>query len=197
MATKTKDPYIAFLEGELKKKSAKPTKRKKVKRKTTAKRKTVKRKTTAKKTYTRRKPTKIAPTKKQDSIQSFFDAIDDKGDRLQKNISKIAILGESKIKNLNPKKRIIAFKNERERGKLLELKTKLATQIAETKRKNEEKKELALQKKELDSLRKEAKLLKAEDTRQRAISGLAEYRKKKKAPSKISRLKKFSFRFKR
>ena len=116
MATKTKDPYIAFLEGELKKKSAKPTKRKKVKRKTTAKRKTVKRKTTAKKTYTRRKPTKIAPTKKQDSIQSFFDAIDDKGDRLQKNISKIAILGESKIKNLNPKKRIIAFKNERERG---------------------------------------------------------------------------------
>ena len=46
-------------------------------------------------------------------------------------------------------------------------------------------------------LRKEAKLLKAEDTRQRAISGLAEYRKKKKAPSKISRLKKFSFRFKR
>ena len=96
MTTKSKDPYIKFLEAELKKKKSTPKKRK-IKSK--------KRKVTTKKVAPKKARVKKVTTKKVDPITSFFDRVDQKGARFQINISKI----ESRLKNISVKKGIARF----------------------------------------------------------------------------------------
>ena len=61
-----------------------------------------------KRKYTRRKPirkTTRKSTRKTDSISSFFDALEGRSNKVQQNVLK----AESRLKNINVKKRLAKF----------------------------------------------------------------------------------------
>ena len=153
--------YIKFLEAQIKSK-AKPKTKSKAKPKTKSK---AKPKTKSKAKVIAKSKAKVIS--KGNSIDNFFQGIDQKGEKLNKNIIKI----ENKLKNVSLKKGISNYKRGRQQEEITRLKDQIATKKAKR-----------IEDKEFAALKKEAELLKAEDLKMEQLakeSKLADIKRKK------------------